>query len=94
MGKRLSLTKDDARNMQALYDSGMTIKAIAERYGISATAVMNRIEPREEMRSPKTSVPPDFARRWDEARFKVLERLEREKQNGSNEVSGISNANQ
>ena len=70
--KRLSLTEDDERDMQALYDSGLTIKQIAERYGISCTAVRNRIETKQDMMCDKTSVPPDFARRWDEARFRLL----------------------
>lgn len=72
MGKRLDLTDDDVLDMQELYDSGTTIKHIAARYGISCHAVQRRIDTTKESKTEKR-VPYDFARKWNEARFRLLE---------------------
>ena len=75
MGKKLNLTADDARDMQALYDGGMSVKNIAAKYGISDTAVKNRVVQRErEYRHPDVPryLPADFPKRWNEARFRLM----------------------
>ena len=72
---KMELSDEIIAAMQADRDNKMTLAQIAKKYGISTTAVRNRVTDKDKpakIEKKKYSLDPNFVRRWNAVRYRVL----------------------
>jgi len=72
---KLDLSDEIVAAMQADRDNGMTLAKIAQKYGVSCTAVQNRVvdkvTPAVLMDSKAYRLPDNFEKEWNDARCRL-----------------------